>query len=156
MTRESRFNLHAGLGVALSLTALLAAGCSKPENGAPGSAGGPSSGGPMGGSGGPMGGPGRMGGGPGGPGGPGGGGKGGPVAENASGAEILQAKCGCHGAGGAGGRAPNLTELHDRSVDDLSKIIHDGKEKMPAFASQLSDAQIKTVAAYVKALKPAQ
>ncbi len=89
-------------------------------------------------------------------GGPGGGGRGGPVAESASGAEILQAKCGCHGPGGAGGKAPNLTGLSSRSEDDLYKVIHDGKGKMPAFGSQLSGARIKKVAAHLKTLKPTQ
>ena len=61
---------------------------------------------------------------------------------------IMQAKCGCHGPGGSGGRAPSLTGLADRSDADLTKIIHDGKGKMPAFGGQLSDAQIKTVVAH--------
>ena len=81
------------------------------------------------------------------------GGRGGPVAENASGAEIYQAKCGCHGPGGAGGRAPVLTGVSGRSDAELYKIVHDGKEKMPAFGSQLSEAQIKKVVTYIKSFK---
>jgi len=82
-------------------------------------------------------------------------GGGAPLADNASGAEIYQAKCGCHGAEGAGGRAPMLTNLASDSDDSLFKIVHDGKDKkMPSFAGQLKDDQIKKVVAYIKQLKP--
>ena len=129
----------AGLFVALPLCMLLIAGCSKPETpeAAPGSP-------PAGSSGAPMGGPG------------GGGGQGrggGPVAANASGAEIYKAKCGCHGPDGKGGRAPVLTALSGDPDEKLTATIHDGKQKMPAFGSQLTDAQIKKVVAYIKAFK---
>ncbi len=96
-----------------------------------------------------------MGGPPGGPrGGPPGGGRGrgGPVAANATGPEIYQAKCGCHGPAGHGGRAPNLTSVASRSDSDLTKIIHDGHDKMPAFGTQLTEDQIKKVVAYLKQL----
>ncbi len=82
-----------------------------------------------------------------------GGGRGGPVAENATGVEIYQAKCNCHGPEGKGGRAPVLTSVASRSDEDLTKIIHDGHDKMPAFSTQLSDAQITKVVAYLKQLK---
>jgi hypothetical protein len=139
--------LGAGIFAALPLCLLLAAGCSKPEETSGGSNTGPAQG-PPGGPGGPGGGPGgRMrGGGPGGP--------GGPVAENATGAEIYQAKCNCHGPGGKGGRAPVLTGVSSRADSELFKIIHDGRQKMPAFGTQLSEAQINKVVAYLKELKP--
>lgn len=85
--------------------------------------------------------------------GPGGMGRGGPVAANATGDEIYQQKCGCHGPGGKGGRAPVLTGGGGKSEDELVKIIHDGKGKMPAFGAQLTDDQIKKVAATVKGFK---
>lgn len=72
---------------------------------------------------------------------------------NASGSEILQKKCGCHGSGGKGGRAPSLVAAARKSEDELFKIIHDGKGKMPSFASQLTDDQIKKVIAEMKNLK---
>jgi mono/diheme cytochrome c family protein len=79
------------------------------------------------------------------------GGRGGPVSATATGAEIYQQKCqGCHGSGGAGGRAPVLTASSGKSDDALFKIIHDGKDKMPAFASQLTDDQIKKVVTEIK------
>jgi mono/diheme cytochrome c family protein len=128
---------------AMSLCALMVAGCSKPaettaapaESGSPGAqatAPGGMQGGGM----------------------PGGGmrGRGAPVAENASGAEVYQAKCGCHGTEGKGGRGPALAGS-SKSDDDLYKIIHDGRDKMPAFGSQLTEAQIKKVVTYLKQLK---
>ena len=79
-------------------------------------------------------------------------GGGAPVAADATGDQIYQAKCGCHGPNGAGGNAPTLAGIHD-SADEVQKTVHDGKGRMPAFGSQLSDDQIKKVVAYVKGLK---
>lgn len=78
---------------------------------------------------------------------------GGPIAADASGSEIFAKKCGCHGPDGKSGRAPALTGGAGKSDDELFKIIHDGKDKMPAFASQLTDDQIKKVVAEIKSLK---
>ena len=123
---------------ALSLCVLMVAGCSKPtenttapEGGSPGAQAGAPSGMPGGGM--------R--------------GGGAPVAESASGAEVYQAKCGCHGPEGKGGRAPVLTAVSSRSDADLYKTIHDGHGKMPAFGTQLSEAQINKVVTYLKQLK---
>ena len=124
--------------MALPLCVLLAAGCTPPSDTTP-----PPSG--------P--GPGRPMGGPGGPGGPGGGGRS-PVADNATGAEIYEAKCNCHGPGGQGGRAPNLTAVANDPDTKLYNIIHDGKGKMPEFGDKLKEDQIKKVVAYLKQLKP--
>jgi len=135
--------LGAGIFVAMPLCMLLIAGCSKTDNTPPPAYSPPSRdlSGPNG-TGGPGGGPGR---------GPGGGG--GPVAANASGKEIYQAKCGCHGPEGAGKRAPALTGVSGDEDSKLTAIIHDGKGKMPAFGSQLSDDQIKKVVAHIKTFK---
>jgi len=126
------------LGAILAWVAVLgglAAGCQPAEEPAP--APGPGSG--MGG--------------PGGPGGRGGRGPGKPLAENASAGEIYQQKCQfCHGANGEGGSGPALASAAGGADADLRKIIHDGRGKMPAFAEQLTDPQIKKVAAHVKQL----
>jgi cytochrome c6 len=152
MTKDGRFTICAALTLALPLCALFAAGCQNQGQAPPppvGQMGGGNA--PGGVPGNSAGGPGvaRMGGGP-------GGGRmgGGPVAESATGAEIFQAKCGCHGPEGKGGRggAPVLAGI-TASESDIVKTVHDGKGKMPAFGSQLSDAQIKKVAAYLKQLK---
>jgi len=153
---------HSLLGVVSLATAALcvmaAIGCNKPQEGTGGGPGGPAGPGgpPMGGRG-PMGGPGGMMGGPGGRrGGPGGMmGRGQPVAANATASEIFQSRCQfCHGAQGQGGRGPALTNLSSRSDSDLHKVIHDGRDngKMPAFGSQMTDAQIDKVVKYLKGL----
>ena len=72
---------------------------------------------------------------------------------NATGAEIYKAKCGCHGPDGKGGRAPVLTGVSGDADSKLIATIHDGKDKMPSFAAQLTDAQIKKVVAYIKGFK---
>ena len=139
MVIQTRLRSICGAGILIGgpLCLLLAAGCNSPQETNSGAPPAPAPGGQMGGP----------------RGGPGGGGRGAPVAENASGEEILQAKCGCHGPGGSGGRAPKLTDLSSRSDSELYTIIHDGKQKMPAFGSQLSEAQIKKVVTHLKSLK---
>lgn len=130
--------LGAGIFVAMPVCMLLIAGCSKTDNTPPPAYSPPS----------------RDLSGPNGNGGPGGpGGRGGPIAANASGKEIYQAKCGCHGADGAGKKAPALTGVSGDADSKLIATIHDGKGKMPAFGSQLSDDQIKKVVAYIKTFK---
>lgn len=143
MQNGRRLLTGTGLWIGLPLGLLVIAGCSKtnaPEADAASPPAGPSSAGP--------GGPGAAGGGR-----RGGGGGGGPVAADASGAEIYKAKCGCHGPDGKGKRAPSLTGVGSDSDSKLTAIIHDGKDKMPAFGTQLSDAQITKVVATIKGFK---
>jgi len=153
--KVSRFNLLCGAEHALPLCALFAAGCSNP-NGAPGAPPGPSTSGSMGGSGGPAGGPADR--------------------ETGQGCEVpavLEAAAEGTGGGERLGRRDSFGQVRlprrgrrrgprpetygpFRPLGrELTKIIHDGKPpKMPAFGSQLSDAQIKTLVAYLKQLKP--
>ena len=140
MQNRSTISGHAILFSSLLFAVMVLAGCSKPSE--------PAS--PLETTGGRQ--RGNAGGGPGGP----GGGKRGrsePVAESASGTEIYQAKCNCHGTEGKGGRAPVLTGGAGHSETELTSIIGSGKGRMPAFNGQLSEAQIKKVVAYVKDLK---
>lgn len=131
MQRGRRALVGTGLFIAMPLALLLIAGCDKKEEAPPPPQG-------------PMAGMSRGGGAP----------KGsGPLAADASGEEIYQAKCGCHGPGGKGGRAPMLTGVSGDADAKLIATIHDGKGKMPAFGSQLSDAQIKKVVATIKGFK---
>lgn len=142
MTTNKGLLLTRGSFVLLPLCLLIGAGCSRPaEQTAP--TAGASAGSPGGSPGGGMQGGGRR----------GGGRRGGPVAANATGAEIYQAKCGCHGPNGAGGRAPALAAYAGHSSDELTNTVHNGKGKMPAFAGQLTDDQIKNVVADVKQFK---
>lgn len=69
-----------------------------------------------------------------------------------------KAKCaGCHGASGEGKAAMKTAPMKEAaklSEADLVKIITDGKPpKMPAYKGKLSDAEIKTLAADIKAAK---
>ena len=156
MSLGTKAHLAVGITLVTTLGLFLVAGCNKQADNIPPPGSAMQGGGP----GGPGGMPGgMMGGGPGGRGmmggGPGGGG--GPVAENATGAEIYQQKCQfCHGQGGKGGRGPALASAAAKSDDDLYKIIHDGRQKMPAFGTQLSEAQIKKVVTAVKQLGSAK
>ena len=147
MMRTNRSVFAAVIAIILPTCLAVSTGCSKPDDvaGTPAAPAAP--------AGRPPGAPerpgmGRM------PGGPGGSGGGTPLAANASGQEVYAAKCaGCHGADGKGGRGPALAKASGDSVDDITKVIHDGKGKMPALGSQLSDDQIKKTVAVVKNFK---
>jgi cytochrome c6 len=77
-------------------------------------------------------------------------------------ATIFKAKCaGCHGPDGKGDTAagkavgahdfasPDVQKMSDA---DLAGIISMGKNKMPAYAKTLKDADIKGLVAYVRSL----
>ncbi|MFB3915174.1 MAG: cytochrome c [Terriglobales bacterium] len=69
-----------------------------------------------------------------------------------------KAKCAaCHGAKGEGKAAMKTSAFKDAAAKmteaDLVKVITDGKGKMPAYKGKLSDAEIKTLAAEIKAAK---
>ncbi|RYX80533.1 cytochrome c [bacterium] len=86
-------------------------------------------------------------------GGPGGGPGGGLVDAKATAPDIFQMKCaGCHGDKGQGRMGPNLTKKAGAPDDALYKVIHDGAGKMPAFGSQMTEAQVKELVTYVKGL----
>jgi mono/diheme cytochrome c family protein len=77
-----------------------------------------------------------------------------PVAVNATAPQIYQQKCqGCHGDKGQGAKGPELTKLAARPDSELHQIIHDGHEKMPSFANQMTEAQINAVVVHIKKLK---
>ena len=147
MMRTNRSVLTAVFAIILPLCLAISTGCSKPDDtgatsGSPATSAGRPPGAPEG--------PG-MGRGPGSQGAPGGGT---PLAANASGQDIYVAKCaGCHGADGKGVRGPALAQAANDSEDSIAKVIHDGKGKMPALGSQLSDAQIKKLVVVVKNFK---
>lgn len=142
MRRQSFLVVAASLLVPVSL---LIAGCSKSEepassvsdSGSPMGAPGERMGGPMGRPGGPMGGPGGR--------------RFEPVAANATAPQIFQQKCqGCHGDKGQGKNGPALTKVAQKPDAELHQIIHDGHDKMPSFAKQMTEAQIDSLVAYVK------
>lgn len=68
---------------------------------------------------------------------------------------IFSQKCaGCHGANGGGGMGPALQNVEakgDEAIHD--RIVNGSPDKgMPAFGSQLSDAEVDALVAYVKTL----
>jgi cytochrome c6 len=77
-------------------------------------------------------------------------------------AKTYTAKCAtCHGADGAGatpaGKALKARDFHSADVQnesdaDMTQIIANGKNKMPAYGKQLKDAEIKDLVAYCRAL----
>src|SRR5271154_269613 len=80
-----------------------------------------------------------------------------------SGADTYKAKCAmCHGADGLGNtpagkstkvnpfNSPDVVSMSDA---DLIAITHKGKNKMPAYAGKLTDAQISDVVAYIRTLQ---
>lgn len=79
------------------------------------------------------------------------------------GADTFKAKCAaCHGANGAGdttmGKNLKLRDMGSADVqkqtdDELTAIITKGKNKMPAYAGKLTDAQISDLVKHVRTLK---
>jgi cytochrome c6 len=86
-----------------------------------------------------------------------------PALAQNTGAATYASKCQmCHGADGAGatpaGKAMkaspfNSPDLKKASTADLIAAVTKGKNKMPAYAGKLTDAQIKEVVAYVRTLQ---
>jgi cytochrome c6 len=85
--------------------------------------------------------------------------------QDATGADTFKNRCElCHGADGLGqtpaGKAFNAASLKDPKVTGMSDaelhaVVKNGKDKMPAFKTQLTDAQIDAVIAYVRKLPSA-
>lgn len=81
----------------------------------------------------------------------------------ADGGATFKAKCAmCHGPDGAGqtsmGKTLKLRDLGSPEVQkqtdaDLTKLVSDGKGKMPAYKAKLSADEIKEVVAFVRTLK---
>ncbi len=81
----------------------------------------------------------------------------------ADGAAVYKAKCAsCHGPDGKGetsiGKSMKLRGLGSADVQkitdaDLTKVISDGKGKMPAYKSKLTADEIKALVAYIRTLK---
>jgi cytochrome c6 len=80
-----------------------------------------------------------------------------------SGTDTYKAKCQmCHGADGLGStpagkamkaRPFNAPDVLKESDTDLTAVIKNGKNKMPAFTGKLTDAQITDVVAYIHTLQ---
>ena len=79
-------------------------------------------------------------------------------------AATYKAKCApCHGADGTG-NTPVGKSLHVKSLAsdevqkltdaELTTILHDGKNKMPAFKDKLTDAEIKDMVHFIRSFAP--
>ena len=86
--------------------------------------------------------------------------------QSAKGAQLFQQLCvGCHGADGraqadAGKKvgAADLTSsvVQDQSDSQLSKVIKDGRGKMPTWGGKLSDDDIRDLVAYIRQFRPTE
>lgn len=87
-----------------------------------------------------------------------------PFAAAADNAAVYKAKCAaCHGADGAGqtpmGKKMALRDLRAPEVQkqsnaELTKIITDGKGKMPGYKAKLSAEEIKGLVTYMREMVP--
>jgi mono/diheme cytochrome c family protein len=78
-------------------------------------------------------------------------------------AALFKSKCGaCHGADGTGntavGKSMKIRDFHSPDVQkqtdaDLTGIISAGKGAMPSYKGKLTDAQIKSLVAYIRTMK---
>ncbi len=85
------------------------------------------------------------------------------VANAEDAAAVYKAKCAaCHGATGAGdtgmGKTFKLRPLGSADVqklsdEELTKLIADGKGKMPAYKGKVSDEDIKGLVKFIRTLK---
>jgi cytochrome c6 len=86
-----------------------------------------------------------------------------PGRAQADGGALFKAKCAaCHGADGKGDtgmgkmfkiRDLGSPEVQKQSDEELTKIISDGKGKMPAYGKSLKEDQIKELVAFIRTLK---
>jgi mono/diheme cytochrome c family protein len=85
-------------------------------------------------------------------------------AQNAS-ETLYKSKCAaCHGPDGSGSALGTILGAHDFQTADVQKmsdaelsgIITDGKNKMPAYGKSLKAEDIKGLVAYIRSLAPAK
>lgn len=80
-----------------------------------------------------------------------------PAAEDLQGKQVFETRCStCHGLDGGGAMGPNIQGIPFRlGADVVANIIKNGLSGgMPAFAGQMSDAEIQQVVAYLLSLTP--
>src|SRR5688572_24596153 len=87
-----------------------------------------------------------------------------PLAAAADSAAVYKAKCAaCHGAEGDGqttmGKKMNLRDLRAPEVQkqsnaELTKIIADGKGKMPGYKTKVTADEIKALVTFIRELVP--
>lgn len=85
-----------------------------------------------------------------------------PAGAQEDAASVYKAKCAaCHGADGTGstpvGKSMKIRDFHSADVQkqsdaDLTQIITAGKGAMPSYKGKLTDAQIKDLVGYIRAM----
>ena len=78
-------------------------------------------------------------------------------------ASLFKSKCAaCHGADGTGntpvGKSMKIRDFHSADVQketdaQLTTMITDGKGAMPAYKGKITDAQIKSLVAFIRTMK---
>lgn len=59
----------------------------------------------------------------------------------------------CHGSEGVGGSGPSLESVGDRvASDDIADVIRDGRNQMPAWEDDLTDAELDALVTYLETL----
>ena len=86
-----------------------------------------------------------------------------PTYAQSGGADIFKAKClMCHGADGMGqtpaGKSLKAASFKDPAIvklsdADMTAAVTKGKNKMPAYAGKLTDAQINAAITYIRTLQ---
>jgi mono/diheme cytochrome c family protein len=84
-------------------------------------------------------------------------------ADAVKGADVYKAKCAsCHGADGKGETTMGKTlkvkdlaspEIQNQHDSELKTLLENGKGKMPAYKSKLTDEQIESLVQYIRVLK---
>lgn len=74
-------------------------------------------------------------------------------AVQADGAAVYSKCKACHGADGKGNAAMKVAPFAGKSDAEMTKVIKEGKGKMPGYTGKLSDAEIGEVVKYIKTLK---
>jgi mono/diheme cytochrome c family protein len=74
------------------------------------------------------------------------------ASRESAGARVFRTQCaGCHGSRGQGNLGPNLIGIESRlGVADQTAVVQNGRGRMPAFASTLTEADIAAVVDYTR------
>jgi mono/diheme cytochrome c family protein len=75
-----------------------------------------------------------------------------PLPSEAGGADVFRTRCAsCHGRDGTGNLGPSLIMIATRmTLDDELAIVRQGRGRMPAFRTALSDAALTGVVDYTR------
>lgn len=74
------------------------------------------------------------------------------ASRESEGARVFRTQCaGCHGTGGQGNLGPSLIGIEGRlSAADQTAVVENGRGRMPAFTTTLTEAEIAAVVDYTR------